>query len=443
MGKIKWERAGKGLQFYSHDTRKHGVNYDRCFRGRYKIDRKETVIVFGWESEWVAGEKARRKATGEKLSRISFVDHCKGELLRLKENAWKGSGPTTIKEERKLAEIQKKEAEKAKAAEEKETLTFGEYFTQEYYPIAISSKKKRSHEQELSHFKHWLSPVIGDMRLKDIRPLHLERVKRNLLNAPAISRTKKLKKGPVKKQARSPRMIQYVFATGRQCWNYARRDGLVSGEWPGKEVKLPKVENQRMRFLTDAEGDQLLAGLKERSQQLHDMCLLSFDSGLRADEIFSLTWNRVDLDQKSVKVFDSKGKDRVVYLTDRVIAMLQGLPSDNGLVFKSRTGAQIKEISNSFSREVDSLGWNDGVRSAKDKLVFHSLRHSYASRLVSRGVDLYVVGQLMGHSDLTMTKRYSHLRPDTLQAAVKTLEDDGQAQKAPERVVPLMATNKK
>lgn len=103
--------------------------------------------------------------------------------------------------------------------------------------------------------------------------------------------------------------------------------------------------------------------------------------------------------------------------------MLQGLSNRTGNVFVSRTGETIKEISNSFIRAVNELGYNDGVTSRKDKLVFHSLRHSFASRLVEKGVDLYVVGQLMGHSDLTMTKRYSHLRPNTLRAAVKTLEN--------------------
>jgi len=259
--------------------------------------------------------------------------------------------------------------------------------------------------------------------LKDIRPINLEKVKKNLLE-----------------KSRSPRMIQYVFATGRQCWNFARRDGLVSGEWPGKEVKFPKVENKRMRFLTDAEGDLLLEGLKERSQQLHDICLLSFDSGLRADEIFSLTWNRVDLVQNSVKVFDSKGEDRVVFLTGRAVDMLQGFPKD-GLVFKSRTGEKITEISNSFDREVNDLGWNDGIKSRKDKLVFHSLRHSFASRLVARGIDLYVVSQLLGHSDLSMTQRYSHLRPDTLQAAVNSLEHPEREEEAQSKVVKLRANN--
>ena len=402
--KIEWIKTRYvGVRYFKHSNRKHGVQFDKSFHIRFNGGGKLYQSSLGWASEGMTAEKASLK------------------LSEYKRNFKAGKRPWTLTMEKEDADRKAQAKVEANATLERESMTFGEYFEKTYYPIAMTSKKQRSYEQELSHFNLWLNPVIGDMKLQDVRPIHLERVKRNLLNAPAISR----KKNPVKtkeKQARSPRMIQYVFATGRQCWNYARRDGIVKGEWPGKEVKIPKVENQRMRFLTDTEGDQLLAGLKKRSQQLHDICLLSLDSGLRAYEVFSLAWNRVDLDQKSVKVFDSKGKDRVVYLTDRAVNMFQRMPKNKGLVFKSRTGGQIKEISNAFNREVDNLGWNEGVKSRKDKLVFHSLRHSYASRLVARGVDLYVVGQLMGHSDLTMTKRYSHLRPDTLKAAVKTLE---------------------
>jgi site-specific recombinase XerD len=55
------------------------------------------------------------------------------------------------------------------------------------------------------------------------------------------------------------------------------------------------------------------------------------------------------------------------------------------------------------------------------KVVFHTLRHTYASWLVEKGVDLYVVKQLMGHSSLTMTERYSHVGENALSAAVKKL----------------------
>ena len=428
MGKMKaeWTKAGKGLQFREHATRKNGVRFDRYYRGRYRLDGKLTTFSFGWESEWVAAEKARMKNRAEKGARRSFGEYCQGELARLKENARRGSGPTTLKEERVLAEAKSEAAEQARLEEEKRATTFGEYFDTVYFPIAETSKKKSSYRQELAHYKHWLKPVLGDLRMIDIRPMHLEKVKRNMLNASSVIKKnpKTGKKIPAKvsKKGRSPRMIQYVLSTFRLVWNHARREGLVVDEWPGRAVKIPKVDNRRMRFLSDEEGDKLLEDLKGRSQQLHDICLLSFETGMRADEIFSLKWKRVDLEKKSIKVFDSKGSDRVVFMTDRVLKMLQRLPKDGELIFLSREGKQIKEISNSFDRAVKELGLNDGIEDSRDKLVFHSLRHSFASRLVERGVDLYTVSKLMGHSSISMTERYSHLRPATLQAAVKTLE---------------------
>ena len=443
MGKNKaeWTGAGKGLQFREHATRKHGVKFDKYYRGRYRMDGKLTTISFGWESEWVAAEKNRMKKQGMKSARRSFVEYCQGELARLKENARRGSGPTTIKEERVLAEAKGKAEEQARLEEEQNAITFGEYFETSYFPIAKTSKKAPSYRQELAHFNNWLKPVLGDFRLNDIRPIHLEKIKQNMLNAPPVIKKnpKNGKKIPAKKikKGRSPRMIQYVFSTFRLVWNHARRDGLVVNEWPGRAVKIPKVDNRRMRFLSDEEGDKLLEDLKGRSLQLHDICMLSFDTGLRADEIFSLQWNRVDLDKRSIKVFDSKGSDRVVFMTDRVAKMLQCLPKDGELIFLSREGKQIKEISNSFDRAVKELGLNDGIEDSRDKLVFHSLRHSFASRLVERGVDLYTVSKLLGHSSISMTERYSHLRPATLQAAVKTLEQPTAD------VIPLAANGKK
>jgi site-specific recombinase XerD len=56
------------------------------------------------------------------------------------------------------------------------------------------------------------------------------------------------------------------------------------------------------------------------------------------------------------------------------------------------------------------------------KVCFHTCRHTFASWLVERGTDLFQVSKLLGHSTIALTERYSHLRPDTLQAAVKVLD---------------------
>jgi integrase len=425
MGKIKWERAGKGLQSYSHETRKHGVNFDRCFRGRYKIDKKETVIVFGWESEWVAGEKARRKATGEKGSRISFVDHCKGELLRLKDNARKGSGPTTIKEERALAEIQKKEKDLARAAEEQDALTFSEYFEKTYHPAAAVSKKHNTWKQEGSYYRVWLQPNIGRIRLVDIRPLHIEKIKRVMLKA-----------------EKSPRTIQAVLALARQVWNHARNNDVVNGDWPGRSVKAPKFDNRKMRFLTHDECENLISKLREVSPQVGDMALLSLDTGMRAGEIFSLTWEHVHIDAGQIQVMDTKGgRNRIAYMTKRVKRMLQGLQNDRGFVFPSKTGGIIGQISNTAERAISAIGLNDGISDPRNKATFHSLRHTFASRLVENGTDLYTVKELLGHSTLAMTERYSHVSNVSLQSAVQRMEK-ATAEKATAKVIPLVVNGK-
>ncbi len=70
----------------------------------------------------------------------------------------------------------------------------------------------------------------------------------------------------------------------------------------------------------------------------------------------------------------------------------------------------------------DSIGMNNGVTDRRQKVVFHTLRHTYASWLVEQGVDLYTVKELTGHGTLAMTERYSHLALDTLRRAVRTLE---------------------
>jgi site-specific recombinase XerD len=84
-------------------------------------------------------------------------------------------------------------------------------------------------------------------------------------------------------------------------------------------------------------------------------------------------------------------------------------------------GVKIVQISKTFKRTVDEL-FNKGVDDPRERVFFHSLRHTYASWLVMEGVDLYRVKELLGHKDLTMTQRYSHLAPDSLRGAVNILE---------------------
>ncbi len=401
-----WKKTDyPGVRYRKHKTRKHGVKFDQYFSIYYQLNGKRKEEGVGWASKgWTA-------------KKVNLV------LSELKQAQTTGEGAFTLKEKQEL----KKQEKEEKIQKAKYTVTFGEYFVKQYFPNQIT-KGENTVEQENAHFKNWLAPVLKDIRLKDLYPLQLEKVKKNMMDA-----------------GRAPRTIQYCFAVFRQCWNQAKRDGIVNRESPTRQVKLPKIENKRLRFLTHDEADRLLEDLSVRSPQVHDISRLSLHTGMRASEIFSLTWGNIDFNQSMIYIMDAKGGDRPAYMTDEVKLMIErlrpGRPRE--IVFKSRNGEKIEKISHSFKRAVDKLGLNAGIVDRRQKLVFHSLRHTFASWLVMEGEDLYKVQKLMGHMSLDMVQRYAHLAPDSLKGSMKRFEENLKKKKKQNKVVPLKEeTNK-
>ena len=396
----KWVRSDyPGVRCRRHKTRKHGIKFDQYFAIYYQLNGKRKEEGLGWASKGWTAKKA------------NLV------LAELQHAQATGEGEATLKEKRTA----KRKKTELKALTKKQTITFGEYFEKAYFPLQ-NTKAETTVAQEDAHFRNWLSPVLRDLPLKDITHLHLERIKKSMLNA-----------------GRAPRMLQYVFATFRQVWNQGRKDGLVNKDSPSKQVKLPRIDNKRTRFLSYKEADLLHEDLSVRSQQLHDIALLSLHTGMRAGEILSLTWNDVHTDHGTIDIFDAKGGDRTAFMTNEVREMFErlhhGLP--RGLVFKDRNGKQIKEVSNSFNSAVKDLGLNDGIVDRRQKLVFHSLRHTFASWLVMGGEDLYRVQKLMGHANLAMVQRYAHLAPDALKSSMMRFEQNLNKNKEQNNIVEL------
>ena len=332
-------------------------------------------------------------------------------LAELKKAHVTGEGPQSLAEKRHIAVEQRETEQIEKEKRSRERLTFGQVFVETYFLQAKANKSAGSYNREQSLFKHWISPVIGNLPLKDITPSSMECIKKNMVEA-----------------GLAPRSIRYALAVVRQVFNFTRHNNLFNGESPTCKVKMPQADNRRLRFLTPDEADQLLEALRIRIPQVYEMALISLYCGLRAGEIFSLTWGDIDMERGIMMLRDTKsGRNRAAFMTKAVKDMLsrkeQG--ENNDLVFLGRGGVMITSMSNVFDRVVQELGLNDGVTDPRQKAVFHTLRHTYASWLVERGVNLYAVKELLGHSTLAMTERYSHLGNGTLQNAVKVLEHNG------------------
>lgn len=389
-----------GVRYREHPTRKHGVQRDKYFAVRYTLDGNRREEALGWASEGWTPQNAAE------------------ELARLKRAQRVGEGAYTLAERREQEKARKEAEEKARKSAELAGMTFSAVW-KKYLPNAKANKTFKAWDTEVHLYEKWIKPVIGDMSMPSIAAFHLEKIKKNMLDA-----------------GRAPRSVEYALAVIRQVFNYARDHDLFSGQLPVDKVKIPRKDNRRIRFLTYDEAEKLLNELLKYSQDLHDMALLALHCGPRAGEIFGLTWKDIDLDRGLVTLRHTKNRHvRHVPMTDRVQEMFKNRElireqdkdkdlernKDNDLVFPSRKGGMRKEISNSFERAVKNLGWNKGIDDARQKIVFHSLRHTCASWLVMAGVPLYTVKEYLGHRQISQTERYAHLAPDSLQQATAAL----------------------
>ena len=152
--------------------------------------------------------------------------------------------------------------------------------------------------------------------------------------------------------------------------------------------------------------------------QLKPIVQLALNTGMRLGEILGLMWGQIDLGRGQIRVERTKsGSDRLVPINSVLQAVFADLKAVNGhpgFVFANPlTGKPITTVKHSFTtacRKAKIIG-----------LRFHDLRHTFASRLVEGGVDLITIKELLGHSSVTITERYTHPNHGLKRAAVDLL----------------------
>ena len=394
--KITWKKMDKGVRCMAHPTRKHGIRADLYFSIRYQVGGKMTESGLGWASQGWSKQKA-----------IS-------ERQRLINEAKQGHGVKTHRQDiiatMEASEKSKLEEQAEAEIRAKESFTVSEYFKEIYYPKIQRQKKKKTYEREETLFRLWINRAIGDKPFKNVERSDIENLFHNVVDNGMAIRT-----------------AQYALTTLKQIWRSAKEDGYAP-DMPkvAKPIRqrMSKNDNARTRFFSHAEADLLLEAIRIKSIILYEETLISLHCGLRAGEILDLTWSQVDLEYGAFRLKNTKsGKGRSVVMTSEVGAILKakvkGKPDDR--VYPGRHGVRPEAVSKTFKRIADTL-FNEGVTDPREKVTFHTCRHTCASWMVMSGVSLYLVQKVLGHSTIQVTERYSHLAPNQLQLAANAID---------------------
>lgn len=215
-----------------------------------------------------------------------------------------------------------------------------------------------------------------------------------------------------------PATINRELATLKKAFNLARREWEWCTDNPVCRVSMERENNTRDRWLTVEEEQRLLPA---SAPWLREIVVFAVNTGMRMGEILALTWTGVDLFRRTVTVFRSKnGERRTIPVNSIVLDLLKHKYAvRSGMtdcVFHSQTGTS---LDGSNIRR----GLNAALTLAKiHDFHFHDLRHTFATRIVQAGVDLYKVQRLLGHKSPIMTQRYAHHYPESLREGVEVLE---------------------
>ena len=185
---------------------------------------------------------------------------------------------------------------------------------------------------------------------------------------------------------------------------------------PIMKIKRLKEPPGRVRYLSLEEINRLLGNCPDPPHPLRAIITVALTTGMRKGEIFGLKWEYIKPESRFIILPVTKNNtSRLVPANDTLLRTLADLPRNSDFVFLGRKGKPFVDLKISFKEACRKAGI-EGFR-------FHDLRHTYASHLAMRGVHMRALQELLGHKNIQMTQRYSHLSPEHLQGAVKLLDD--------------------
>ena len=282
----------------------------------------------------------------------------------------------------------------------KGALVFGIVFKEYLKSLANS---KRTIDVKINASKHFI-PVFKDKNINNIKPFKIKEYqskrKKEIMDLP--------KNKGKKEQEVSFRTANIELNTLSNFFNYCIEKDYLQVNPAAKIKKLNELS--RLKTLSDEDINKLIASTTNKLTR--DIMTFLIYTGCRKGEALNLKWDDVDLKNDVIAIKGTKTKyDRHIPISKPLKAILSGIEKKDGCEFLfNDNGRKLGNFRRSFMTACRNAGLKD--------LHIHDLRHVFASKMVMNGTSLYITGELLGHRTTQMTKKYSHLVPETLKKAV-------------------------
>ncbi|NIP31012.1 MAG: tyrosine-type recombinase/integrase [Candidatus Dadabacteria bacterium] len=272
---------------------------------------------------------------------------------------------------------------------------------EQYLEFSKSTKKPNSYNRDITSYKHLIRYFKGKIIQK--------------VSAWQVEKYKSYRQKEAMKNGKYPSKITInrELAMLKHMFNKAVEWNLLSNN-PIARVKLFPEKPKQLRVITEAEFKKLY---NEASEFLKPILMIAVHAGLRRSEILNLNKSDINLKDRYILVRESKnGEIRHVPINSLLMKTLKSVINNNDseYLFPGPKGDPVKSVKQGF--------WAALRRSGIAHLRFHDLRHSFGSNLSMAGVDIATIQELMGHKDISTTKRYLHPSPSHKKEAVERLK---------------------
>lgn len=228
-------------------------------------------------------------------------------------------------------------------------------------------------------------------------------------------------------QQKVPQGYRVYVKTLKAAMNKAINWGYITENYFLK-IKLPRKQQIHPAYINESQLFSICE--KIDNENIREIVIVAFYTGMRLNELLNINWRNVNLSTKIITIggadFTTKTRgQRFVPISDEVYKILHNrfnkankiINIKNDYVFLKPNHQKYSgdHVSKTFKRACKAAGMDEGIH-------FHSLRHSTASNLAQKGVSLYTIKALLGHSSITTTEIYSHLNMDSLKEAIKVFD---------------------